>query len=319
MTAVAIEPFRHSFWKSELGDITKLYNNALRGIHGFFPITRRFFRRRILESRFFQPELFLLARADDRIVGMAHAAILGEPCYEQGGVVEMLAVHQDFRKQGIGGHLLDEVMLRFKSRMVPLIDGGGSFPFSPFYATLLGGSERSGPEVNNLAALALFESRGFFRSRESLIMVADLQTDAGETEEPSKAKQDNLEMRIIPRTPDATWLDYVFRGWRLNNSVLLKPGDKKIYSRAIFALMPGLSQQNGKKTYAIFGVNTPPELRGKGWATIHLQRLKQHLRLQGAEALELHVYSDNVPAVRLYQKTGFKEIQRTIMMRKSGT
>ncbi|MFW5857740.1 MAG: N-acetyltransferase family protein, partial [Planctomycetota bacterium] len=158
---VTIRPVRDSFFGSEVDAAVALYNRAHEGLHGFFPLTPRRFRRRVLESPHFQPDLFLLAEAGGRPVGLVHAAALGAPCHEDGGVVELLAVDPDHRGQGIGGLLLDAALGRLARRRPPVIDGGGAFPFSPFYATLLDGSERSGIPAESAAALRLFLRRGF--------------------------------------------------------------------------------------------------------------------------------------------------------------
>jgi ribosomal protein S18 acetylase RimI-like enzyme len=45
--------------------------------------------------------------------------------------------------------------------------------------------------------------------------------------------------------------------------------------------------------------------------------LKNHLKNIGADILELHVFSDNEPAVRLYRSSGFREVKKTITMKKT--
>lgn len=309
-TGVAIRSFRHSWMASDLAGIVELYNAALNEVYGFFPLTAKRFARRVLRSPHFQPELFLLAFAGKRCVGMLHAAALREPCHETGGTVELIAVHPAFRGNGIGTALLEEGLRRLRTTGMPQCDGGGAFPFSPFYSTLLDGSERSGLALDNAPALALFERQGFQRGRISTVMRATL-ADRPEPAPPGHALQ------RVSRKPEGTWLDHVFRGWSLTDSRLVEAGTGTVRTRAIYAPMPDLSAREGQRLYALFGVHTPRAFRGQGWATRHFQALLPHLRRCGADAVELHVYADNAPAVRLYRRAGFAPCTQTVILRRA--
>ncbi|MEO7841580.1 MAG: GNAT family N-acetyltransferase [Anaerolineales bacterium] len=50
--------------------------------------------------------------------------------------------------------------------------------------------------------------------------------------------------------------------------------------------------------------------RGKGIGYHALQYLEQQIKLQGLKRIELGVFEFNTPAVKLYQKLGYKEIAR---------
>ena len=50
--------------------------------------------------------------------------------------------------------------------------------------------------------------------------------------------------------------------------------------------------------------------RGKGIGYQALQYLEQEIKLQGLKRIELGVFEFNTPAVKLYQKLGYKEIAR---------
>ena len=50
--------------------------------------------------------------------------------------------------------------------------------------------------------------------------------------------------------------------------------------------------------------------RGKGIGYQALQYLEQEIKVQGLKRMELGVFEFNTPAVKLYQKSGYKEIGR---------
>ncbi len=61
-------------------------------------------------------------------------------------------------------------------------------------------------------------------------------------------------------------------------------------------------------TYAYFGfMYTLPAYRGRGVNGVVMEALKQWSLDQGLEEMRLTVYQDNLPALRAYEKVGFKK------------
>ncbi|WP_457557705.1 GNAT family N-acetyltransferase [Candidatus Harpocratesius sp.] len=59
------------------------------------------------------PDLFLIGLINNRVIGVVMGAFDGRR-----GYVHHLAVHPDFRKQGIGSTLMKELMTRFQAQHV---------------------------------------------------------------------------------------------------------------------------------------------------------------------------------------------------------
>ncbi|KQW99519.1 GNAT family N-acetyltransferase [Flavobacterium sp. Root420] len=55
-----------------------------------------------------------------------------------------------------------------------------------------------------------------------------------------------------------------------------------------------------------------PEFRGNGLNNLLLDDLKKWVLSQGITEVRLDVYSENVPAIRAYEKAGFKQILTTM-------
>ena len=55
-----------------------------------------------------------------------------------------------------------------------------------------------------------------------------------------------------------------------------------------------------------------PEFRGKGYNNLLLDDLKKWVLSKGITEVRLEVYSDNEPAVRAYEKAGFRQILTTM-------
>lgn len=56
------------------------------------------------------------------------------------------------------------------------------------------------------------------------------------------------------------------------------------------------------------GMGLVKNFRGKGLGTQLLQKTLAHAKNIGLEKVELAVYTDNLPAIKLYKKCGFEEI-----------
>lgn len=287
--------------------IAQLWNESLFDTHGFFPITAEFFHQNVIEKSRFRPEFFLIASDGGKYVGMIHFDIVEEDPYEKAGVISMLLVHPSCRCEEYGEKLLKEAIHKLERNGVKLIDAGGAWPYSPFYAGIIDGSERAGVAADNRAALWLFDKYNFIRDRESIIMQVDLKKHQITTEDPLVYYQS--------RQGQQTWLDRVFSSWTLYDHAMLADTGL-LLSRAIHARMDGLSDFTGKEIHSIFGVSTPIALRGKGLATKNIVLLLSRLKESGADTAELHVYADNRPAINLYERCGFHEIGRTFSLRR---
>jgi len=306
---------RHFRLTASAGDaagVAALWNQAFAGHHGFFPISADLLWRRVIALARFKPERFLVATIAGEIVGFLHHDEVREASYTPAAVIEAFGVAPPYRRRGIGSALLAAALADIKEGDLAFIDGGGAWPYSPFYATLIDGSERSGLFQNNTAALRLLARQGFAPDRESIVMRRDLHDDIPAATIPSMLKA--VEM---VREGNSCWLDFVFRGWRLTDHDLC--ANNRPVTRAIYSRMDGVSDYSGREIYAIFGVYTEEGSRRQGLAFCNLAAVLRRLRGLGAAEAELHVYADNAPAVNLYRKLGFREVARTVAMRKPMT
>ncbi len=280
--------------------VVEIWNRSASDWHGFYPLTPELFRAHILRSGRFRSEQFLLLEYQGQAVGWVHFDIVNQSPYPKCGVICALVVLPEFRCQGLGGKLLQEALYRLQLQGIRQVSGLGAWPYSPFYAGLIDGSERAGVPDTQRGMLWLLDKFHFQRERSSFCLRAPLAGFRDGLREGEQAYHQS-------RAGKDTWLDYVFRRWDLIDHVLLSAGGE-VLSRAIYARMNGYCEYAGNEVYAVFGVNTSPSLRGKGYALRNLQILFSRLNAAGAQEAEVHVYTDNAPALRLYDKLGFQKV-----------
>lgn len=278
----------------------EIWNRSATDWHGYNPLTPELFEAHIIRSGRFRAENFLFLERNGETVGWVHYDIVDVPPYPRCGVICALMVVPELRCQGLGEKLLQEALFRLQRQGARQISGLGAWPYSPFYGGLIDGSERAGVPDNQRGMIWLLDKMGFSRMRTSHCMRADLAAFRDGLHEGEQAYYQS-------RAGKDTWLDYVFRRWELFDHALLSAGGE-VLSRAIHARMSGLCEQEGREIHAVFGVNTPTELRGKGHALRNLQVLFARLSASGAQEAELHVYADNAPALGLYEKLGFRRL-----------
>ncbi len=288
--------------------ITDIWNKSMTEEYGFFPITPEQLKNHYNSSQRFAPERVLLAMYGDTPQGFIHYDLVNEPGYDRAGVICALCVLPEYRLQGVGDKLLSRAIQNLELQNIKFIDAAGAWPYSSFYATIIDGSERAGINENNHGAKWLLSNYYFYPGRRSYTMKKDLTM--------------NKPFNILPqyiytgsRKGCSTWLDHAFREWELFDHELLDKNGR-ILSRCIYSRMDGISDYQGRECYSLFGVYTPPEFQGMGYATANLKLLCNTLTEEGVEEIELHVYQDNTPALKLYRRIGFKEIGETVIMRR---
>lgn len=308
--------YQHSEWDRKhspgtYDEIARLWNNNAVGRHAFFPWTGELLHA-LLTNEQGPIGRILTARAESgELVGYAHTTQVSEDGYPPAGVVEALLVDSGHRRRGVGTALLDTAVRSLASSPIApgFVDALGAWPFGYAYNTLADGSERSGVFYQSEAGLyRLFRGAGFQPVKRSTVMRAEL-SSVDPRPVPSGAGF------YIGRRTENTWLDRVFRGRELWDHDMGR-SDGLLLSRSIFGFMERESHQEGRCIFSLFGVNTPRNQQGKGYAGVNLSQMMAHVRELGGEVMELHVYSDNLPALALYRGLGFKPIAETAMMHK---
>lgn len=294
------------------GEIARLWNANAVGRHAFYPWSGELLADILTDSSGNPVGKLAVARGNaGELAGFLHFDEIREDGYPHAGVIEMLIVDSAYRRQGIGQALLDAAVTRLKSLRLmrpAFIDALGAWPYGYGFNTLADGSERSGVFLTEPALYRLFRRAGFEPVRQSKVMRVEI---------------DRANIRPAPlgcgfyinRRTERSWLDRVFRGRELWDHDLVQP-DGRILSRAIFGFMQGESRREGKMIFSLFGVNTPRDQQGRGYASANLSHMLSYIQSLGGEVVELHVYADNSPALALYEGLGFQPIAETVMMHK---
>ncbi len=284
--------------------MAQVWNSACCKSHGFFPVTAELLKAHMTESRHWDPELVMIARDDEtgRWLGFAHAVIVNEPYYPVCGSIEAVCVVPEARCKGIATALIGAGCVALRKKGMTRIDGGGSWPNCPLYATLIDGSERAGVATAEMAKV--FAKNGFVPDRKSLRLRI-----AGNALFRLAALDlpEELKTTSFSRASETTWLDYCFRRWDLTEHHLCDASGQ-VLSRCITSPMRDASNLWGDLWYSIFAVFCAVAHRRKGYALSCLSYAARKVLEDGGKGLELHVLAENAPAIGLYTKAGFRKV-----------
>ena len=83
----------------------------------------------------------------------------------------------------------------------------------------------------------------------------------------------------------------------------------KVVGYCIYYLKPTFSFKGFEKQSVIYSIATDRNFRGMGFAERLLENSIEEMKLNGISSILLYVNVNNFPAIRLYEKTGFRAIK----------
>lgn len=84
----------------------------------------------------------------------------------------------------------------------------------------------------------------------------------------------------------------------------------KIVGYCVYYLKPVLSLRGFEKQSVISSIATDKNFRGRGFAERLLKGSIEEMKVNGISVILLYVNVNNLPAIRLYEKTGFRIIKQ---------
>ena len=152
----------------------------------------------------------------------------------------------------------------------------------------------------------MLDARGYAHKFDVLIQIMDISQFTIDLDE---------NIHLMENTDDQ-WLNHYIK---MNGS---KPSDKPVYKRIIDAILfpkclftltlnevvigCGLGVVE-EKFIGLFDIVIDPLYRNQGYGKLLVENILKWGKDKGAETAYLQVLADNAPAIRLYEKVGFKE------------
>jgi ribosomal protein S18 acetylase RimI-like enzyme len=265
-----------------------------------------------LAKPYFDPQGLIVAEAEGRVVGFAHAGFgpsADEKGLDQGvGILCVLAVRPEFRRQGIGSELLRRAEDYLRSRGARELLAGPLTPRNPFTFGLYGGSDSPGILDSDTLARPFLERRGYSAEQDCLVFQRGLGHVAFPPDPRFAAHRMNYEILAQPCTHPTWWRECVLGPVDLIEYRLQERTTARLAARLTLWVMETFSQQWNENAVGIVALEVPPELRRQGLGKFLLAQILRHLQEQFFTLVETHAAADNPAAIGLLRGLEFRQV-----------
>jgi ribosomal protein S18 acetylase RimI-like enzyme len=289
------------------------------------PMSAELFEQLVLAKPYFDNEGLIVALDQEVPVGFVHAAF-GPTDDLAGisrvmGVTSMLMVRPDYRRLGIGHNLLARSEEYLRQHGAKVLYGGGVYPLNPFYLGLYGGSELPGVLESDAEAQRLYRSSGYREIDRCVILHRDL----ADFRQPISRQQMQIRRSTtVQATSDpqsSTWWEAcTFGGFDRTRYDLIDNASGASLAHASTWNMDFLAATWGVRAVGLIDIAVDQHQRRQGYATYLLSEIFRRLQAEGVSVVESQtMLRENSAALAMYQKLGFREIDRGIIFRKEET
>jgi GNAT superfamily N-acetyltransferase len=285
------------------------------------PATPCLLEQLIFSKPYFDPAGLIVALHNEIPVAFAHAGFGSNDEHTalstEIGTTYQLMVRSDHRDGPLAGELLAQSENYLRERGAKVIYAGGVRPLDAFYLGLYGGSELPGILASDTGFHMACRDRGY----REIDRVQILQLDLASFRAPITRNQRQLRREMvcqeIPSPPSQSWWEACTTGaFERIRFLLTRPSSCEPMADVWFWDIEPLSTAWGRPTAGMFDLSVPSDQRRKGLATFLLGEAFERLRNRGILLIEAQTMQQNAPALAMYAKLGFKQIDEGVMYRK---
>ncbi len=198
-----------------------------------------------------------------------------------------------------------------------VIYAGGIRPLNAFYLGLYGGSELPGVLASDKVFNEACLERGYREIDRVIVLLLELACFRPPIARNLRQLRREMICHETQAPPSRTWWEACTTGAfeRIRFS-LRRPGGNDALADVWFWDVEPLSTSWGAPAAGMFDLDVPTDQRRKGLATFLLGDAFDRLRTRGILLVEAQTMQGNAPALKLYEKLGFKKVDEGIVYRK---
>ena len=274
-------------------------------------------------QRYFDRDgLILAVNSESReVVGMVHAGFgpneTGSDIETGIGVICVVLVRPDWRRQGLGRELVRRAEQYLRSRGATLLLAGPAAPFDPFYVGMYGGSQPAGFLLSDPDAAPFFETLGYKPAERFAV----LQRDLASGRDPMNFRLVNVrrktQLAVATESPERSWW-WMTRHGRLDSLrfvLVSKGGGQPLAGVTVVGLDLYLPKWQ-ERVIGLLDLTVSDENRRKGYAQTLLAEVAKRLRDELVNRLEARVSESNAVALRTFESAGFSRVDTGVVFRK---
>lgn len=269
----------------------------------------------VFAKSYFDRRGLIVATEGERLIGFCLAGFGANESFDQldrtHGVICALVVDREFRRRGVATELLRLASRYVAERGAKSLFAGSLYPLNPFGLGFYGGSESPGVLDSDTDVVAFLKARGFAPAEECVVLQIRLQAPPSSTDPRAPLLRREVEILAEPWPMLETWWHGCTYEWLATlRYEMLNRQSRDLIASAWAWKMETFERVQGAPMFGLTNFFVTTERRRNGYATLLLQGILRHLYEEGVSLIEVQTMSDNVAAQGLYQKFGFREIDR---------
>jgi len=285
------------------------------------PVSSDLLEQLVFAKLYFDYAGLFLAFQNELPVGFAHAGF--GPNEKQNalsfdlGVTSIVVVRPDSSEAEVAAGLLEQCEQYLRGRGAKVLYGGGIQPLNPFYLGLYGGSELPGVLDSDLMTRHLFQSHGYREIERTKITRIDLSSFEAVIDRSQMQIRRQMLVEETIDCPTRTWWEACTLGeFELTRFEMVPRSGGHPVASAMFRNMEPTGSNAAGRRSGLIEFYVDPAYRRRGYAVFLLSEVFRQFLRQGITTVEAQVMENNIPAINLYQKLGFKPIGEGSVYRK---
>ena len=288
------------------------------------PISNILLEMFVLSKPYFDRHGLIVAVDDDRVVGFAHAGFgpngdRSRLSHDIGVLCVLIAANHPQRPEILVG-LIDQMEEYLRATGAQQMRIGGSFPVSPFYMGLSGGSDLLGVQATDEEMDQLYRSRGYNVLQRTVVYERALSHFRSPVDR--RLVQHRRKFRIVARVnpTDSVWWDTcVFGPTDRIHFLLQSKEDDATCGEVTFWDMGPVSTRPGAGGMGMINLQVYPEFRERGLGTFLVGEALKQLQASGISRVETQAAIHSEPAIRILQRLDFTELRQGILYDKTAS
>jgi ribosomal protein S18 acetylase RimI-like enzyme len=309
---IAYRAFRNTD-PPQLAEVWRL-QGAQRGL--MQPMSVAVLERFVFAKPYFDPAGLTVAADGGRVIGFAHAGF-GPSADESTlatdrGVVCLVMLRPEVER-AVAGELIAHAERYLRQRGAAQLFGGSSYPLSPFYFGLYGGSELSGVLDSDPKMQSAFVDAGYQPLHRASVLRRDLAQFRPAVDRQQMQIRRHHTFEVVADARTTTWWEAcMFEPFERMACLLVPRGGGAPSARVYFWNMETMLGAWGVRAAGLADLEVPAERQRQGLARFLLGEAFRHLHAQGIALAEVHVPLENSAALAVFASLGFEEVDQAV-------
>lgn len=309
-----------SFRNDDPPRLAEAWRSADLGTGALQPMTTSLLESAVFSKPYFDREGLIVATADDRVLGFAHAAFgpdqTGAALDHGVGSTLIVAVVPHVDRTGIAAGLLDRTEAYLRHRGAQKVLGGGSGQLRSFYLGLYGGADLPGILDSSTLMQEWFTNAGYAIDHRIAVLRRSLGTYRPSIDRIHLAIRRTTRLCAIDEPSRRSWWEAATTtGMALRRYELRDEADDVLATASFWDMQP-LAASRGVVAAGLLRVEVCGSRRRQGLARYVLGEAMQDLAAEGIASVETQVSEKDVASVQLFSRLGFEVVSHGSVFRK---